>query len=279
MSAVSKIDNRPYGVEFSAQLAAFSLDAGGVSVVLDQVDSTSEYLRAHWLAQANAGAAWSVCVAQAQTAGRGRHGHAWHSAAGAGLWFSLAVPVAAPVSAPQEQPPLSLVLAVALIQCLRSFGFDVTLKWPNDLWLRDKKVGGLLIEQLGRADARYWLAGVGLNWQTPTGVLVDKIGAHAAATGLLEGVEEKGCLRERLSMALIAASVACIQSPQTWAEKMSEINPINGLSGRKIQVWDSARLHKEGTAGDILPNGTLTVVTHEGGVHAIGGAFSVRLPA
>ncbi len=275
---MSGIDSNRCDTELSEQLAALCLEAGGVSIVLDQVDSTSEYLRAHWPAQANNGAAWSVCIAKAQTAGRGRHGHAWHSAAGAGLWFSLAIPVAPSRIALQDQPPLSLVLAVALIQCLRGFGFRVALKWPNDLWLGDKKVGGLLIEQLGRADARYWLVGVGLNWQTPQAALVDKTGAKATATGLLAGVDTKGCLRERLSFALIAATVRCIQSPETWPTKMSEINSMHALSGRQIQVWDSAHSHKQGTACDILPNGTLMLVTDEGSVHPITGAFSVRLP-
>lgn len=276
---MSGIDNDRCDAEFIAQLAALCREAGGVSIVLDQIDSTSEYLRAQWPYEANNGAAWSVCVAKAQTAGRGRHGHAWHSAAGAGLWFSLAIPVAPSRIAGQDQPPLSLVLAVELIHCLRGFGFAVALKWPNDLWFGDKKVGGLLIEQLGRAEARYWLVGVGLNWQTPRAVLVDKTGVQAAATGLLVGGGIKECLRAELSLALIAATVRCIQSPHTWPAKMSEINSLHALSGRRIQVWDSARLHTQGTAGDILPNGTLMLVTDEGSVQPIRGAFSVRLSA
>jgi BirA family biotin operon repressor/biotin-[acetyl-CoA-carboxylase] ligase len=260
------------------KLTAFSLAAGGAVIVLDCVDSTSDYLRTNWPAQAAGGAAWSVCVAKTQTAGRGRHGHVWHSAAGAGLWFSLALPVAPLVGAREVQPPLSLVLAVELIQCLRRYGFPIMLKWPNDLWLRDAKVGGILIEQLGRVDSRYWLVGVGLNWQTPSDVLADKTGAAMAATGLLAGVEAKGDLREQLSMALIAATVACIQSPQTWAAKMGAINSLHALSGRKIQVWDSNQLRNQGKACDILPNGTLTLLTDEGGVYPIDAAFSVRLP-
>jgi BirA family biotin operon repressor/biotin-[acetyl-CoA-carboxylase] ligase len=271
------VDNGMNYLDFSEKLAAFSLAAGGAAIVLDQVDSTSDYLRMHWPAQAAGGAAWSVCVAKAQTAGRGRHGHVWHSAADGGLWFSLAVPVPPLLGAQQEQPPLSLVLAVELIQCLRRYGFPVALKWPNDLWLNDQKIGGLLIEQLGRVDSRYWLVGVGINWYAPSEVLVDKTGAKASATGLLaRGGAQKG-LRDSLSLALIAATVACIQSPQTWVTKMGEINPLNALFGRRIQVWDSNQLRNQGKAGDILPNGNLILITDEGGVYPIGGAFSVRL--
>ena len=75
------------------------------AVVLPSIDSTSEYLRAHWPAQAAAGASWSICVAETQTAGRGRHGHHWCSEPGAGLWFSCAVPVV-PWTA-EVVPPLS----------------------------------------------------------------------------------------------------------------------------------------------------------------------------
>ncbi len=262
--------------ELRVRLATWAAPLNGQVAVWHEVASTSDYLREHWPQQAISGAAWSVCVAQAQTAGRGRHGHIWQSDPGAGLWFSLAVPVAAP-SAANAPPPLSLVLAAELIQALRSTHFPVNLKWPNDLWLHGKKVGGLLIEQLGRADARYWLVGVGINWHAPVGLMGDKTGVIPAVTGLLDESLRPNISREDLSIALIHRTMAIVQSPDEWQESMRHINQFNVLSGRRIQVWESDRPLFQGVATDILPSGELTLITDEGRTHQIGGAFSVRV--
>ena len=280
MSEAICAHNESDDAAFKANLAELSRAAGGVAVVLDQIDSTSEYLRTHWPMQAAGGATWSVCVAKAQTAGRGRQGHAWHSAAGAGLWFSLAIPVAVSESTSPELspvPPLSLVLAVRLIQCLQREGFAVMLKWPNDLWLNEQKVGGLLVEQLGRASARYWLVGVGINWYAPRAVMADKIGGAASAVGLLEGQDLSACERARLAVALIEVTINCLQSPRTWAAAMAEINPLHALAGRRIQVWQGEELLVQGCAQEILPNGTLMLMTNTGELRPIGGTLSVRL--
>jgi len=105
-----------------------------------------------------------LLVAQRQTAGRGRLGRAWHADAGRALTFSLALPLA-----PAEWSGLSLAVGVALAESLHP---EIRLKWPNDLWLRGRKLGGILIETASTGaeagGARCAVIGVGINLAPPS---------------------------------------------------------------------------------------------------------------
>jgi BirA family biotin operon repressor/biotin-[acetyl-CoA-carboxylase] ligase len=245
------------------------------AVVLPAVDSTSDYLRAQWPEQAAAGASWAVCVAQTQTAGRGRHGHHWRSETGSGLWFSCVVPVV-PCTV-EVAPPLSLVIASELIRVLNAVGFDIRLKWPNDLWCRDRKVGGLLVEQMGVGTARYWLIGVGINWLAPTHLPSDKTGVVPSVSGLFEEGELLSIDREALAEQLIMVAIHAARHPETWPESMRRANQWNALSGRRVQLWQAGEAGETGLAGDIKLNGELGFVSDTGDSRSIGGSTSVRL--
>ena len=123
--------------------------------VLPEVDSTNSEL----MRRARSGQAEPVLlVAERQTAGRGRLGRPWQSAAGASLTFSLGLPLA-----PVDWSGLSLAVGASLAENLHP---AVRLKWPNDLWVEERKLGGILIETASfgeGAGARYAVIGVGIN--------------------------------------------------------------------------------------------------------------------
>jgi BirA family biotin operon repressor/biotin-[acetyl-CoA-carboxylase] ligase len=135
-----------------------------------EIDSTNTEL----MRRARAGAAEPVLlVAERQTAGRGRLGRPWQSAQqdgqqdSASLTFSLGLPLA-----PRDWSGLSLAVGVSVAESLDPSGeAKVALKWPNDLWVDDRKLAGILIEtatpQASRADTapppRYLVIGVGIN--------------------------------------------------------------------------------------------------------------------
>ena len=85
-----------------------------------------------------------LLAAETQTAGRGRHGRRWRSARGAGATFSIRRPMRC------EQrvlPGLSIAVGLAAARALRRLGArGVSLKWPNDLMVGKRKLGGILIE-------------------------------------------------------------------------------------------------------------------------------------
>ena len=109
-----------------------------------------------------------LLVAERQTAGRGRLGRPWQSAqqpeAPASLTFSLGMPLA-----PADWSGLSLAVGVSVAESLDPTGtHQVGLKWPNDIWVNDRKLVGILIEtampQTARPDAaRYLVVGIGIN--------------------------------------------------------------------------------------------------------------------
>jgi BirA family biotin operon repressor/biotin-[acetyl-CoA-carboxylase] ligase len=126
------------------------------------VDSTSTML----LTAAAAGAPeGTVYIADEQTAGRGRSNHAWHSAPGAGLYVSVLVK---PSLKLREALWLSLATGLAAQSAVRSTsGITVDLRWPNDLMVNTRKLGGILVETSagsgGDAPLHYAVIGVGIN--------------------------------------------------------------------------------------------------------------------
>jgi BirA family transcriptional regulator, biotin operon repressor / biotin---[acetyl-CoA-carboxylase] ligase len=129
----------------------------------EAVASTSDLAKALGAKGAPEGA---LVVAEAQQAGRGRLGRHWDSPAGVGLYVSLLLRPSLP---PTELPQITLTAAVAAVRALqRAAGLTPGIKWPNDLLLAGKKVGGILTEMETESDQiRYLVLGWGLNVNNP----------------------------------------------------------------------------------------------------------------
>ena len=104
----------------------------------------------------------TLVVAEGQSRGRGRLGRSWESPAGLGLYVSLLL---RPPLPPTEMPALTLTAAVAAVRALsRAAGVAPGIKWPNDLLLGGRKLGGILTEMETEADRiRHLVVGLGLN--------------------------------------------------------------------------------------------------------------------
>jgi len=127
---------------------------------LRTVGSTSSELKA--LAREGA-AAGTVVLADEQTVGRGRSGRTWFSPVGLGVWMSILL--RCELSA-ERLAPLSIAAAVSVADALRELtGLDVRVKWPNDLLVGGRKLGGLLVESIQTAgkDVLSAVLGIGLN--------------------------------------------------------------------------------------------------------------------
>lgn len=130
----------------------------------DQTDSTSD--QAKRLAAEHPGQVVLV-TATTQTAGRGSHGRAWSSPPG-GVWLSLAIPM------PKPDAATPLIVGQALLEVLSTYTADLTLKHPNDILHRGRKLAGILCEQTlsaGRAPKdqppTVAIVGVGINANFP----------------------------------------------------------------------------------------------------------------
>jgi BirA family biotin operon repressor/biotin-[acetyl-CoA-carboxylase] ligase len=104
----------------------------------------------------------AVVLAEEQTAGRGRAGRAWHSQRAAGIYVTLLL---RPRLAPVQAPLLTMMAGLSAHSAVQALtGLDVDLKWPNDLLIRGKKVGGILTEMHAEPSlVRFVIVGVGLN--------------------------------------------------------------------------------------------------------------------
>jgi BirA family biotin operon repressor/biotin-[acetyl-CoA-carboxylase] ligase len=115
------------------------------------------------LAAARSGAPnGSVYFADEQRAGRGRGDHEWHSAAGEGLYTSVLLRTPIPAA---RLPLLPLAVGLAAAEAIRSVaGLTVDLRWPNDLMIGPRKVGGILVEsKISGGAAEFIVVGIGIN--------------------------------------------------------------------------------------------------------------------
>lgn len=133
------------------------IEYGNVAV-LPVIDSTNQYLLDR-IPELHSG---DACVAEYQTAGRGRRGRKWFSPFGANLYLSMYWRLE---QGPAAAIGLSLVIGIVMAEVLQSLGADqVRVKWPNDLYLNDRKLAGILVELTGKTgDAAQIVIGAGIN--------------------------------------------------------------------------------------------------------------------
>jgi BirA family biotin operon repressor/biotin-[acetyl-CoA-carboxylase] ligase len=131
--------------------------------ILDEIDSTNSYLMGRARQSAPSGLA---CLAESQSAGRGRVGRHWVSTFGANVYLSLLWRYSAD---PAALGGLSIAVGVAVAQALRDSGIcGVQLKWPNDILWEGRKLAGVLIEVSGEsAGPCAVVAGIGVNVRLP----------------------------------------------------------------------------------------------------------------
>lgn len=137
----------------------------------------------------------TVVIAESQTKGRGRLGRSWFSPKYKGIYLSL---ILRPKISPNQAPLLTLMTAVSVCEAVRNeTGLTAQIKWPNDILIHHKKLGGILTELNAETDlSRFVIVGIGLN------VNNEKKAIPAGATSLKEqkkdDVNRLGLLREML---------------------------------------------------------------------------------
>ncbi len=227
--------------QVAPQLPGFTVE------VLPRVDSTNSEL----MRRARAGQVDPVLlVAQEQTAGRGRLGRSWQSAQGASLTFSVGLALD-----PVDWSGLSLAIGLAAAEALHP---DIRLKWPNDLWVRDRKLAGILVETatLAGSSARYAIAGIGIN--------VEPRGAEPALSTPPIALREMDPALDA-EAALLAVAPRVIATMQAFASEgfaplQARFVARDALAGRKVQLSDGLA----GEARGVNASGALLVHTAAG---------------
>jgi BirA family biotin operon repressor/biotin-[acetyl-CoA-carboxylase] ligase len=218
--------------------------------VLPSVDSTNSYLNRQSPPAAGRGLA---CLAEHQSAGRGRRGRGWVTPYGANLALSLAWRFDLPLAALSG---LSLAVGVVLAETLQQFGLQGhQLKWPNDLHLEGRKLGGILVEARGEAHGpAVAVIGVGLNLRLADDQAqgIDQPWTDLASAGLIE------VSRNQLAVRLLdGLAIAC---ERYAGEGLTGFLPawqgFDGYHGREVHLVSGER-RVEGRYLGIDPSGAL----------------------
>jgi BirA family biotin operon repressor/biotin-[acetyl-CoA-carboxylase] ligase len=222
-------------------------EALAASLGLPQVEahvvcrSTMDLAHAHAAAGAPGG---TLVIAEAQEGGRGRNGKVWSSAMRAGIWMTL---VERPRGDATALDLLSVRVGLRLAPVLdRWTSAPVRLKWPNDLWVGERKLAGVLVETRWRGMHPDWVAiGVGINLEGPAD--------HPQATAL-EGADPVEVLGEVIPALRAAANAGGALRDDELAD----------FAARDVAKGRTLAEPIAGVARGLSPLGELLVATSEG---------------
>ncbi|ATU99610.1 bifunctional biotin--[acetyl-CoA-carboxylase] ligase/biotin operon repressor BirA [Aeromonas salmonicida] len=232
------------------------------------IDSTNQYL----MERVNQLQSGESCLAECQTAGRGRRGKPWVSPFGCQLilsmYWRLEQGMAAAIG-------LSLAVGVAVVQALESLGYPgVELKWPNDLYYQGRKLAGILVEMSGSAGASCNLViGVGLNLAMPAreGERIDQ--AWSELRHIQPELVDRNLLAARMLGHLQQAMLTFEQ--QGLSHFVDDWNRLDHFAGRPVRLLMGEQ-EIRGIARGIDDRGALRLETSEGIKFYLGGEISLR---
>lgn len=217
-------------------------------------------------------ASGSVLLAEAQTAGRGRRGRSWASPFAAGFLGSLFWRFECGLA---DLAGLSLAVGVSLAEAWRACGVEVQVKWPNDLWIRDRKLAGVLIEAGGEFHGpSHVVIGLGLNIALPAAL---REGLDQPVTDLDANLAAPMSRNAAVGVCLDALFAALIEfEHQGLAPFVARWPAVDALAGRAIDVIEAQR-RWHGQACGIDERGRLRVQCGDRMQHVDAGEISVRL--
>lgn len=232
------------------QLPGFSVE------ILPEIDSTNTEL----MRRGRAGQCDPILlVAERQSAGRGRQGRSWLGEVGDSLTFSIGMPYQ-----PKSWSGLSLAVGLSLAE---SLSHDVQLKWPNDLWRQQRKLGGILIEAASQGAHSYAVIGVGLNVRKPAAsnlrtpaAGIDEFWTGATAPQVLERVAAP-----LVAMLLDFAS-------RGFAPLQNRFSQRDAILGQAISTSDG----QEGVCEGVDDMGVLLIESAQGRIKINSAEVSIR---
>lgn len=236
--------------------------------IFPEIDSTNGYLMARTREHV---AGLRVCLAERQSAGRGRRGRAWVSPYAANLYMSVLGTVHTPAAC---LPGLGLAAGVAVARALDSLGAaDVALKWPNDVLIDARKLGGVLLESAGEAGAAPRVViGAGINVDMPACAAggIGQPWTDLSRAGVRPG-------RSRLAARVLAEiAVAMAQfDAEGLAPFLAEWRARDALRGREV-VLRSPQGEVRGRACGVDESGALLLDVGGAARRVTSGEVSVR---
>lgn len=213
---------------------------------------------------------FSAVMADYQTAGRGRLGKSWQSHSGCGLYCSI---ILRPTVELEILPSITLVIGLVVAETLEKLSgnkVNVLLKWPNDLYVDGKKLGGILVEtvKIHASGPSCLVAGIGINLTSSqeqlsliedrdaTSLLIET-GFSVAPESVLGNILEK-----------LPEKIVTFEN-QGFAPYIERWNSRDYLKNRRVEVVNTAHDIVKGMVVGIDKNGQMRLRDREGVIHAI----------
>ncbi|MBL9176628.1 MAG: biotin--[acetyl-CoA-carboxylase] ligase [Verrucomicrobiaceae bacterium] len=251
-------------------LSADALNDGSLPwhvTVLDEVNSTSDRLKS----QAAELPVGTVVFTESQTAGRGRRDNRWIAPRGKDLMFSLLLK---PEASLEKWPRITTLAALAICKAIETeLPLQPRIKWPNDIYLRDRKISGLLAETVSTRNGMLLVLGIGLNVNSL------EFPPEIPATSLLREIQSPA-LHEIDRNALASCLLGMLHGElhridDDFTAAIAEVRERSWLLGRQIRAQ---ALHGEvfGRVLDLNEEGHLILKLADGSTHTLTSADEVR---
>ncbi len=230
-------------------------------IYLKEVSSTNDYAKKI----ASEVPEGTVVIAKKQTKGRGRKNREWASPEG-GLWMSI---VLKPQVKREDIPKIVFIGALAVVDTLAEFGIKAGIKWPNDVWVDNKKICGILTE--GKF-GEFAILGIGLNVNN---IIPPELEGSATSMKLLLGRE----------VGLNEVLETLLRNLSRWYRIFLERGSLAVISavkekcfilGKEVKIIEDGR-EIRGRAVDIADDGALVLETPRDKLRILYGDVSLRL--
>jgi len=252
------------------QEISFGLNTKIIGRDIHYFDSMDSTMDAAFKLGINGAKEGTVVCAETQKKGRGRMGRIWTSPKHKGIYFSL---ILRPKLLPNEAAKLTLLSAVAVCEAIRDMtGLLSYIKWPNDILIDEKKVGGILTEMDAETDiVKFAIIGIGINVNLKHDFLPDKATSLKKEKGQMVSRVEllQEILRKIEKFYLLLQKDGFNTIVERWRELSSTL-------GKRVKV-SCQRQHIEGEAVDVDLDGGLLIRNDSGFVQKIMAGDVTRL--
>lgn len=206
----------------------------------------------------------TVVLAEEQHRGRGRPGKPWFSPPGRNLYVSVLL---RPAITLRELPVFSFVASLALSETIWGEGLPATIKWPNDVLVDGKKVGGALVESADSGEEpAFVILGMGVNMNVDEALLQAGLGETAGGAIALRQAAGRDIDRNLFAAGLLNrldrwAGVYRARGPRAILEAWRE---RDALAGRRVAVLTGASAGRQGRAVGVDADGYLVLEEADG---------------
>ena len=254
---VEAVNNKGYTLKISPDVLseAYIKDKvaeAGIDIVIDArktVDSTNNVLKLIAATEAQSAKRQPlVCISEEQTAGKGRRGRSFFSPKNTGIYISFLLYPDVPIS---EASMYTTIAATAVAKAIEKVsGYPVDIKWVNDIWMRGKKVSGILTEastSIEDGSLEYVVVGIGINLYEPEGGFPDEIKSIAGSVFIDNAPIEN--LRNNIASELIIQFMKYYEKGIDNSDFLNDYEKRCFVIGKDVELTspDHNSLNKDGS--------------------------------